>query len=63
MIEPLKRVIIENNEDGTQVTRLPNHEEVVNKVNEIIKYLNKQESDRKQDRIRGLGTVTVNRRL
>ncbi|EML6324910.1 hypothetical protein [Bacillus cereus] len=54
MIEPLRRVIIENNADGTQVTRLPNHEEVVKKVNEIIIYLNKKEILKREDRIKGL---------
>lgn len=54
MIEPLRRVIIENNEDGTQITRLPNHEEVVKKVNEIIIYLNQKEILKREDRIKGL---------
>ncbi|MGG1147083.1 hypothetical protein [Bacillus wiedmannii] len=54
MIEPLKRVVIEKNADGTQVTRLPNHEEMVNKVNEIIIYLNQKEILKREDRIKGL---------
>lgn len=40
MILPLKRVITENNLDGTQVSRLPNNEEIMNKINEMVRFLN-----------------------
>lgn len=49
MIEPLKRIIVEDMSDGTQVTRLPNNREVMDKINEIIKYINQQEDVRMQN--------------
>ncbi|UGO46158.1 toxin [Bacillus phage vB_BanS_Chewbecca] len=39
-IAELTRIIIENREDGTQVTRLPNNEEMMNKINEIVRQVN-----------------------
>ncbi|MEC1744141.1 hypothetical protein [Schinkia azotoformans] len=39
-IKPLERVIIENREDGTQVSRLPNTEEMMGKINRIIEVVN-----------------------
>jgi len=39
-IKELQRIIVENREDGTQVTRLPNNEEMMNKINEIVRYVN-----------------------
>ncbi|MGG2091319.1 hypothetical protein AB1283_00955 [Bacillus sp. S13(2024)] len=56
MIQPLKRIVIENREDGTQVTRLPNNEEMMDKINEIIKCVNEHEKNKP---IKSLGTVKV----
>ena len=39
-IKQLTRVIIESTEDGLQTSRLPNNEEVMNKINEIVRYIN-----------------------
>ncbi|MCM3109951.1 hypothetical protein [Lederbergia lenta] len=38
MIKELKRIIV--NENGTEVSMLPSNETIINKVNEIIRYLN-----------------------
>lgn len=43
MIKPLKRIIVEQSEDGTQVSKLPDSETMMNKINEIIKYVNNHE--------------------
>lgn len=43
MINYLKRTIVENFDDGTQVSKLPDNQEIVNKINEIIKYINNNE--------------------
>lgn len=37
---PLKRVTVERTEEGIEVTRLPNIEEIVDKVNEIVRFAN-----------------------
>jgi hypothetical protein len=39
-IEPLKRIVVSEDDEGTQTTRLPNNLEMMNKINEIIKYVN-----------------------
>lgn len=39
-IEPLKRIIVNEDEEGIQTTRLPNNQEMMNKINEVIKYVN-----------------------
>lgn len=41
IIKELKRIIVQNNADGTQLTRLPNQEEMMNKINEIVREVNK----------------------
>lgn len=41
IIKELKRIIVEEREDGTQVTRLPNNAEMMNKINEIVREVNK----------------------
>ncbi len=43
-ISPLKRVVTENYTDGTQVSRLPNTQEMMDKINEIIKVVNELDS-------------------
>lgn len=40
-LKPLQRIIVSNDEDGTQVSRLPNNQEMMNKINEIINHINK----------------------
>ncbi|MES9681764.1 hypothetical protein ABWK22_02365 [Gottfriedia acidiceleris] len=39
-IESLKRIIVSEDEDGTQTSRLPNNQEMMDKINEVIKYVN-----------------------
>ncbi|MCY8549389.1 hypothetical protein MOD25_05665 [Bacillus haynesii] len=39
-LEPLKRIIVNEDEEGTQTARLPNNQEMMNKINEIIEYVN-----------------------
>ncbi|UUV47078.1 hypothetical protein [Bacillus phage vB_BanS-Thrax5] len=40
IIKELERIILEDREDGTQVTRLPNNQEMMDKINEIVKQVN-----------------------
>ncbi|AVM26155.1 hypothetical protein FZC68_10485 [Bacillus pumilus] len=37
---PLKRVPVEKAEDGIEISRLPNNEEIIDKVNEIVRFVN-----------------------
>jgi hypothetical protein len=39
-IEPLKRIVVDEDEDGTQTTKLPSNLEMMNKLNEIIQCIN-----------------------
>lgn len=39
-IKPLERVVVETDNNGSQITRLPNNEEMVDKINEIIRVMN-----------------------
>lgn len=58
-IAELTRIIIENREDGTQVTRLPNNEEMMNKINEIVRQVNQLTRTRPIPPIRpASGTLT-----
>ncbi|OOR30253.1 hypothetical protein [Bacillus cereus] len=63
-MEELKRIIVEDKEDGTQISRLPNNEEMMNKINELIRYTkqldkNKQIKQIKQIKpIKPVGTIT-----
>jgi len=45
-MEELKRIVVEDRGDGTQVTRLPNNEEMMNKINEIIRYTKRLEKNK-----------------
>lgn len=38
-IKPLERIVVESDND-VQITRLPNNEEMVDKINEIIRVVN-----------------------
>lgn len=40
-IDPLKRII--ENCNGINVSRLPNNEEIIKKINEIINYINNKD--------------------
>lgn len=39
-IGKLERVIIDTDKDGIQISRLPNNEEIINKINEMVDFLN-----------------------
>lgn len=54
IIKELERIIVENREDGTQVTRLPNNEEMMQKINQIIKQVNYLT---RSEPIRPVGTI------
>jgi hypothetical protein len=58
MIKKLQRIIVSNEADGTQVTKLPSNEDMMNKINEIIHVVNKLESDRQN---RELGNMFKSR--
>ncbi|WP_231040450.1 hypothetical protein [Bacillus velezensis] len=45
-IKKLTRVIVETKEDGTQITRLPNSQEIMNKINEIIDFCNRLDKEK-----------------
>jgi len=46
-VQPLERVVVEDNEDGTQITRLPNNAEMMDKINEIIRVVNELDAFKK----------------
>lgn len=57
-MEELKRIIVEDKEDGTQTSRLPNNEEIMNKINELIRYTKRLDKNKQSKTIKGVGTVT-----
>lgn len=57
-MEELKRIIVEDKEDGTQVSRLPNNEEMMNKINELIRYTKRLDKNKQSKTIKPVGTVT-----
>lgn len=57
-MEELKRIIVEDKEDGTQISRLPNNEEIMNKINELIRYTKRLDKNKQSKTIKGVGTVT-----
>lgn len=57
-MDELKRIVVEDREDGTQVSRLPNNEEMMNKVNELIRYTKRLDKNKQSKTIKGVGTVT-----
>ncbi|MED2185385.1 hypothetical protein [Bacillus wiedmannii] len=57
-MEELKRIIVEDKEDGTQVSRLPNNEEMMNKINELIRYTKRLDKNKQSKPIKPVGTVT-----
>ncbi|WP_426940719.1 hypothetical protein ACQCPO_30675 (plasmid) [Bacillus mycoides] len=57
-MEELKRIVVEDKEDGTQMSRLPNNEEIMNKINELIRYTKRLDKNKHSKTIKGLGTVT-----
>lgn len=48
-IQPLKRIVESEDANGNQLTRLPNNAEMMNKINEIIRVVNKMESKKIDD--------------
>lgn len=56
-LKEIERVVVENREDGTQVSRLPNTEEVMEKINEIVKYCNQLNEDKQSKPIMPVGLV------
>lgn len=55
-IKELERIVIETKDDGTQTTRLPNNEEMMSKINDIIKQVNYLTRTRPSEPLRGVGT-------
>ncbi|MEH7552845.1 hypothetical protein [Bacillus altitudinis] len=55
-IKPLKRVTVKGYENGIEISRLPNSEEIIEKVNEIVRFVNNLERKKadKPDPIVGL---------
>ncbi|MEC2867088.1 hypothetical protein [Bacillus thuringiensis] len=60
-LKELERVVVENLGDGTQITRLPNAEEMMNKINELVRYTNRLEQNKQSKPIKPVGTVKVTR--
>lgn len=50
-IKPLTRIVCERFEDGREITRLPNNEEMVKKINEIVRLVNKSERDKEDQKL------------
>ncbi|MDZ5480427.1 hypothetical protein ACQKN7_28575 [Bacillus cereus] len=57
-MEELKRIVVEDREDGTQITRLPNNEEMMEKINELIRYTKQLDKNKQSKQIKSAGTVT-----
>lgn len=58
-LQHLKRIVIENKGDGTQVTRLPNNQEMMDKINEIVSYINGIENKIQYKSIKSMGIRKV----
>lgn len=58
MIQKLERVIVQTTPDGVQTTRLPNNEEIMHKLNEVIEAINVLSQDNVSNR-EELGKVVV----
>lgn len=58
MIQKLERVIVQTTLDGVQTTRLPNNEEIMHKLNELIEAINVLSQDNVNNR-EELGKVAV----
>lgn len=56
-LKELQRVILETREDGTQVSRLPNTEEIMDKINEMVRYCNQLNEDKQSKPIMPVGPV------
>lgn len=48
MIVKLQRIVEQNYDNGSQLTRLPNNHETMDKINEIIYIVNKMEKEHNQ---------------
>lgn len=55
-LNELKRIVVSNYQDGTQVSRLPDNEEMMNKINEIIRFINLLEEEYDGDSYTDFGT-------
>ncbi|MCY7679909.1 hypothetical protein MH122_13985 [Bacillus pumilus] len=53
-IKPLKRVKIKSTEDGIEISRFPNNEEIVSKINEIVRFVNTLENKKADKPIKHL---------
>jgi len=54
MLNELKRIIMNTDKEGIQISRLPNNEEMMNKINEIVRYVNQLENKKVNKSIEGL---------
>lgn len=55
-LNELKRIVVSNYQDGTQLSRLPDNEEMMNKINEIIRFINLLEEEYDGDSYTDFGT-------
>lgn len=46
MLKEIKRTIVATEQDGTQVTIPPSNTEIMNKINEIVRYVNRMEKEK-----------------
>ncbi|MEX3713398.1 hypothetical protein ABFV99_13420 [Cytobacillus horneckiae] len=44
-IQPLERIVVKNTKDGFQTTKLPSNEDMMNKINEIVRLVNHLEQN------------------
>ena len=50
-LQPLTRIIVSNNEDGLQTSRLPNNQEMMDKINEMVNFVNRLEREKQSKEI------------
>lgn len=53
-VAPLKRVIIENRPDGLQTSALPSPQQMMDKINELVNYVNYLEKEKQNKPFQGL---------
>jgi hypothetical protein len=52
-LQPLTRIIVSNNDNGLQTSRLPNNQEMMDKINEIVNFVNRLEREKQSKEIVG----------
>ena len=53
-VKPLTRVIVQDRPDGTQVSALPSQQMMMDKINELVNYVNYLEKEKQSKPLQGL---------